>query len=133
MKISKNIFFPVVLVLLLLQCSGCASFRKFFSDESLGGRSSAQSSRKKTQKNSEFKSRRYSRDPLDALLFSDPRKSEDWSKNSNLSDAEKAALQNALSPENDVTRLEIDRVYREGELKRKKRQDDIFGPNPFRK
>ena len=32
----------------------------------------------------------------------------------------------------DATRHAIDQIYRENEKRRKKRQDDIFGPNPFR-
>lgn len=132
MKTMKKILFCGAFVLLLFQGSGCSSFRDFFSDKSLGGGSSAQS-KKKAAKKSEYKSRRYSRDPLDSLLFSDPRKSEDWSKNPNLNDAEKAALRNALNPETDVTRREIDSFYRDAEVKRKKRQDSIFGPSPFRK
>ena len=38
----------------------------------------------------------------------------------------------ALTPEDDVTRREIDRVYYESEKKRRKRQDEVFGPSPFR-
>ena len=119
-------------LIMLLFCGGCAEFREFFSEEPPAKKKSVQSKKRKSSKESEYKSRRYSRDPLDSLLFSAPEKSENWSKNSNLNDSEKAALRNALNPEEDATRRAIDRVYRENELKRKKRQESVFGPNPFR-
>ena len=86
----------------------------------------------KKQNKSGYQSRRYSRDPLDSLFLSDPQKKENWSKNSNLTDEEKAALRNSLDPESSSTRQVIDQIYRDNERKRKKRQDEVFGPSPFR-
>ena len=88
--------------------------------------------RQKKKKQSEYQSRRYNRDPLDSLIFRDRTKSEDWQNNSNLTEAEKRAFKNSLSPDEAATRREIDRIYYENEQKRKKRQDNVFGPSPFR-
>lgn len=130
---NKSALFRAAVLMVLLLCGGCAEFRAFFSEEPPVKKKSAEKSQKrKSSKNSEYKSRRYTRDPLDSLLFSDRTKTENWSKNSNLNDSEKAALRNALDPEDSATRHEIDRVYRESELKRKKRQESVFGPSPFR-
>ena len=118
--------------MLFLAGSGCAQFRELFSDSGAEvGRAERKRLRKKKSE-SEYKSRRYNRDPLDALLFTDRKKSENWQKNSNLTEAEQRAAGYALTPEDDVTRREIDRVYYESEKKRRKRQDEVFGPSPFR-
>ena len=122
----------MLFAVLFLGGSGCAQFRELFSDPGAEVRRSEKKQLRKKKSESEYKSHRYNRDPLDALFLTDPQKSVDWSKNSNLNDAEKAALRNALDPEDDATRHAIDQIYRENEKRRKKRQDDIFGPNPFR-
>lgn len=105
--------------------NGCAQFRELFSDP--GSQKRAAERKKAQKKKSGYQSRRYNRDPLDDLLFTDRRKKEDWSKNPNLSEAEKRALRNSLDPEDDAVRKEIDRIYLENERRRVRRQNDIFG------
>ena len=120
------------LVLALFLGNGCAAFRELFSDPGTEKRRTTGKKSADKKKRSEYQSRRYSRDPLDSLFFTDREKSENWSKNSNLTEAERAAARNALNPEENTTRQVIDQVYRENERKRKKRQDEVFGPSPFR-
>ena len=132
MNQKQILFLTVLLTALVFLGNGCAAFREFFSTPGLENQSQQKKEQKKRKQKSGYESRRYNRDPLDALFLTDRQKSEDWSKNSNLNDAEKAALRNALDPEDDATRHAIDQIYRENEKRRKKRQDDIFGPNPFR-
>lgn len=129
MTSGKIIFFAVLAAIVFLG-NGCAGFRELFSTPPAGKSSEKKAAKRKKQ--SEYQSGRYSRDPLDALIFRDRTKGEDWQNNSNLTDAEKRALKNSLSPEDDATRKEVDRIYYENEKKRKKRQEDVFGPSPFR-
>lgn len=129
---KTTLFTGVLFAVLFLGGSGCAQFRELFSDPGAEVRRSEKKQLRKKKSESEYKSRRYNRDPLDALLFTDRKKSENWQKNSNLTEAERQAAGYALSPEDDVTRREIDRVYYESEKKRRKRQDEVFGPSPFR-
>ena len=131
---SRQIIFGAVIAAVVFLGTGCAGFRELFSDPGVEKkRVEKRKAAQKKKSSSEYKSRRYNRDPLDDLLFTDRKKSEKWSENSNLTDAEKAAVRNSLDPENDVTRREIDRIYYESEQKRKKRQDSVFGTSPFRK
>ena len=128
---KSAILFGLLAVVMFLG-NGCAAFRELFSDPGAEKRRATRKAAVKKQNKSGYQSRRYSRDPLDSLFRTAPDKREDWSKNSNLTDAEKAALRNSLDPEEDATRQVIDQVYRENERKRKKRQDEVFGPSPFR-
>ena len=128
---KSAILFGLLAVVMFLG-NGCAAFRELFSDPGAEKRRTTRKAAVKKQNKSGYQSRRYSRDPLDSLFRTAPDKREDWSKNSNLTDAEKAALRNSLDPEEDATRQVIDQVYRDNERKRKKRQDDVFGPSPFR-
>ena len=131
---SRQIVFGAVIAAVVFLGTGCAGFRELFSDPGVEKkRTEKRKAAQKKKASSDYKSSRYNRDPLDDLLFTDRKKSEKWSENSNLTDAEKAAVRNALDPENDVTRREIDRIYYESEQKRKKRQDSVFGKSPFRK
>jgi hypothetical protein len=131
MSIFKGLFFAVLAAVVFLG-TGCAGFRELFSDPGTEKKRAVRKAAKEKRKKSELRSRRYSRDPLDSLFFTDRQKRENWSKNSNLTDAEKAALRYTFDPDDTTTRQEIDRIYRESEKKRKKRQDEVFGPNPFR-
>ena len=132
MSLKGTFLFVALLSAVLFLGNGCAAFRELFSTPSPSASRTEKVKSSKSKKSGEFQSRRYSRDPLDSLFFTDRRKREEWSKNSNLTDNEKAALRHTLDPDDDTTRREIDRIYRDNERKRKKRQDDIFGPNPFR-
>ena len=129
---KSTLFTGVLFAVLFLAGSGCAQFRELFSDSGAEVSRAERKRLRKKKSESEYKSRRYNRDPLDALLFTDRKKSENWQKNSNLTEAEQRAAGYALTPEDDVTRREIDRVYYESEKKRRKRQDEVFGPSPFR-
>ena len=129
MSIFKGLFFAVLAAVVFLG-TGCAGFRELFSTPPAGSSSGKKTAKKKPR--SEYQSRRYNRDPLDSLIFRDRTKGEDWQNNSNLSEAEKRAFKNSLSPDEAATRREIDRIYYENEQKRKKRQDSVFGPSPFR-
>ncbi len=125
MQIFKVSFWAALAVSVFLG-GGCAEFRELFSTPP-SGKSSQKKSAKKKKKTSEYQSRRYNRDPLDALIFRDRAQGEDWSKNSNLSDAEKRALKNSLDPDDISTRREIDRIYYENEKKRQKRKESVWG------
>ena len=130
MRISKIIFFALFAAVVFLG-AGCSGFRELFSTPP-GGKSSEKKTPKKKKQQSEYQSRRYNRDPLDALIFRDRTKGEDWQNNSNLSEAEKSALKSSFYSDGAATRKEIDRIYYENEQKRKKRQENVFGPSPFR-
>lgn len=125
--------FWLLFFLLLFSAGGCSTFRALFSTEPVGSRSRDGERRKgkKRQNNSGLESRRYNRDPLDALVFRDRRKNHSWAE-SDLTSAEKDALRYSMEPENS-SRREIDRIYLENERSRKKRSEWVFGPNPFRK
>ena len=128
MRISKAIFLALLAIMVFLG-TGCAGYRELFSTPP-SGKSAQKKSAKKKKKTSEYQSRRYNRDPLDALIFRDRAAGEDWSKNSNLSEAEKQALKNSLSPEDSATRREIDRIYYDNEKKRKQRKNSVWGISP---
>ena len=128
---KSAILFGLLAVVMFLG-NGCAAFRELFSDPGAEKRRTTRKAAVKKQNKSGYQSRRYSREPLDSLFLSDPQKKENWSKNSNLTDEEKAALRNSLDPESSSTRQVIDQIYRDNERKRKKRQDEVFGPSPFR-
>ena len=129
MSIFKVVFFAVLAAVVFLG-TGCAGFRELFSTPPAGKSSGKKTAKKKKQ--SEYQSRRYNRDPLDSLIFRDRTKSEDWQNNSSLSEAEKSALKSSFYSDGAATRKEIDRIYYENEQKRKKRQENVFGPSPFR-
>lgn len=120
-----------VVLLLLFAVSGCSTFRALFSTEPVRGKAQKEvKARKKTQTDNGLQSRRYNRDPLDALVFRDRKKTNSWAE-SDLSDSEKAALRYSMDPE-EPSRKEIDRIYLKNERNRKKRSEWVFGPNPFK-
>ena len=123
---KSAILFGLLAVVMFLG-NGCAAFRELFSDPGAEKRRTTRKAAVKKQNKSGYQSRRYSRDPLDSLFLSDPQKKENWSKNSNLTEAEKRALRNAMDPDDDFTRKQIDKIYLENERKRTKRQNDVFG------
>lgn len=120
-----------MIFLLLSAAGGCSTFRALFSTEPVREKRTGQErkSRNKRYSDSGLESRRYNRDPLDALVFRDRKKTPRWAEES-LSESEKQALRNSLDPD---SRKEIDRIYLENERSRKKRSEWVFGPNPFRK
>ena len=124
---KSQLFFWAFLSLLLFLGNGCAGFRELFSDPGAEKRRSEK--RQQTRKGSKksLQSSRYNRNPLDDIFMQDPKRREDWSKNSNLTEAEKRAVRNAMDPDDDFTRKQIDKIYLENEKKRTKRQNDVFG------
>lgn len=127
-----QVLFWAFLCLLLFLGNGCAGFRELFSDPGAEKRRAEKRQQRKSDAKKSLQSSRYNRDPLDDIFMRDPKQRENWSKNSNLTDEEKAALRNSLDPESSSTRQVIDQIYRDNERKRKKRQDEVFGPSPFR-
>ena len=124
---------PAVLAVLVLAAgSGCSSFRSLFSDPGAEKRRAEKKRPRKESDDDELKSRRYQRDPLDALIFNDRSKPPSWTAESELSDSERAALRNDLDPDDRSSKKAIDQVYLKNERSRKKRADWVFGPNPFR-
>ena len=113
--------------------SGCSAFRSLFSDPGAEKRRAEKKRSRAGGDDDELQSSRYRRDPLDSLIFNDRSKPPSWTAESELSPAERAALRNALDPDDRSSKRAIDRVYLENERSRKKRADWVFGPNPFRK
>ena len=128
-----------VLLLLFLAASialagsGCSGFRSLFSDPGAEKRRAEKKRSRAGGDDDELQSRRYRRDPLDSLVFNDRSKPPSWTAESELSPAERAALRNALDPNERSSQKAIDQVYLENERSREKRTDWVFGPNPFRK
>ena len=122
-----QVFFWAFLCLLLFLGNGCAGFRELFSDPGAEKRRAEKRQQRKSDTKKSLQSSRYNRDPLDDIFMRDPKQREDWSKNSNLTEAEKRALRNAMDPDDDFTRKQIDKIYLENERQRTKRQNDVFG------
>ena len=112
--------------------SGCSAFRSLFSDPGAEKRRTEKKRSRQSGDDDELQSRRYRRDPLDSLFFNDRNKTPSWA-GSDLSDAERAALGNALDPDERSSKKAIDQVYLENERSRRKRTEWVFGPNPFRR
>ena len=123
---KKTLLFLTLSGVLLFLGNGCSGFRELFSDPGAETRR-AEKRRQKKQEKKTFQSSRYNRNPLDDIFMQDPQRREDWSKNPNLTEAEKRALRNAADPDDDFTRKQIDDIYRSNGKRRVKRQNDIFG------
>ena len=134
MRRSMRSLLPAVLAVLVLAAgSGCSSLRSLFSDPGAEKRrAGTRRSRQRGDDDDDLKSRRYQRDPLDALIFNDRSKPPSWTAESELSDSERAALRNDLDPDDRSSKKAIDQIYLRNERSRKKRADWVFGPNPFR-
>ena len=128
----RVLFLLMLAVLVSAGGSGCSSFRDLFSDPGAEKRRAEKKRPRKESDDDELKSRRYQRDPLDALIFNDRSKPPKWAAESELSPGERAALRNDLNPDDRASKKAIDQVYLENERSRKKRADWVFGPNPFR-
>ena len=124
---KSQVLFWAFLSLLLFLGNGCAGFRELFSDPGAEKRRSEKRQQTRKESKKSLQSSRYNRDPLDDIFMRDPKRREDWSKNSNLTEAEKRAVRNAMDPDDDFTRKQIDKIYLENERKRTKRQNDVFG------
>jgi len=128
----RVLFLLMLAVLVSAGGGGCSSFRDLFSDPGAEKRRAEKKRPRKESDDDELKSRRYQRDPLDALIFNDRSKPPSWTAESELSPGERAALRNDLDPEDRSSKKAIDQIYLKNERSRKKRADWVFGPNPFR-
>lgn len=128
----RFLLFLLLAVLVSAGGSGCSAFRSLFSDPGAEKRRAEKKRPRKDGDDEELKSRRYQRDPLDALIFNDRSKPPKWAAESELSPGERAALRNDLNPDDRSAKKAIDQIYLENERSRKKRADWVFGPNPFR-
>ena len=92
-----QVFFWAFLCLLLFLGNGCAGFRELFSDPGAEKRRAEKRQQRKSDAKKSLQSSRYNRDPLDDIFMRDPKQREDWSKNSNLTDEEKALMRSCNS------------------------------------